>query len=483
MSNSVDILIRADDQASRPLQNVSNSLDASASKFQQAGKKAKAATEIIGAFANITGSSELAGFAGQVAGVTEKLSGFAEQAKNGGAASLGFKAGLVGLVATVSFGLGKALADVIWKTAEFEKQMEMTAAQSKLLDKSVSDLQSRMMSQAREDVELIQDPEEKQAAYKALIDDLNKNIEGVSKQVEGSRKEVLKWADSWQIFGDDKQYAKDAEEQLQKDMERLDALKRERDEIVRNTSERAKNVEAIKAANAAKERSEAYLKDLAREVEYLKASTEERRAMDALKNAPTNTGEAERLLAERDALLQQQEAEKQLQEQRKQEAEERKRQAEQAKQEKEREHQQIEQLKASERERLDLLRIEIEQGKEAARVKEMMNKGVDEQTAKQLVAEQAKLDQLQAAKAKQDEFQKNLQTTGGAQKLTANESRLLTRGTSEDQSTALQRQMVAALTQIQAYAQISADAGMVTKDQIITVAENTGKTTQIAMPK
>lgn len=483
MSNSVDILIKADDQASKPLQNVSNSLDASASKFQQAGKKAKAATEIVGAFANITGNSDLAGFAGQLAGATEKLSGFAEQAKNGGTASLGFKAGLVGLVATVSFGLGKALADIIWKTAQFEKQMQMTAAQSRLLDKSVSELQQRMMSQAREDVELIQDPEKKQAAYKALLDDLNKNIEGVSKQVEGSRKEVLKWADSWQITGDDKQYAKDAEEQLQKDMERLDALKRERDEIVRNTSERAKNVEAIKAANAAKERSEAYLKDLAREVEYLKASTEERRAMDALKNAPTDTGEAERLLAERDALLQQQEAEKQLQEQRKQEAEERKRQAEQAKQEKEREQQQIEQLKASERERLDLLRIEIEQGKEAARVKEMINKGVDEQTAKQLVAEQAKLDQLQAAKAKQDEFQKNLQTTGGAQKLTANESRLLTRGTSEDQSTALQRQMVAALTQIQAYAQISADAGMVTKDQIITVAENTGKTTQIAMPK
>lgn len=483
MSNSVDILIRADDQASRPLQNVSNSLDASASKFQQAGKKAKAATEIVGAFANITGSSELAGFAGQVAGVTEKLSGFAEQAKNGGAASLGFKAGLVGLVATVSFGLGKALADVIWKTAEFEKQMEMTAAQSKLLDKSVSDLQSRMMSQAREDVELIQDPEEKQAAYKALIDDLNKNIDGVSKQVEKSRKEVLKWADSWQITGDRKQYAKDADEQLQKDMERLEALKRERDEITRNTSERAKNIEAIKAANAAKERSRSYLEDLKREVQYLQASAEERRAMDALKNAPTEQGEAQRLLAERDAILAKQQAEKDLQQQRKQEAEERKRQAEQIKQEKDREKQAIENIKASERERLELLKIEIEQGKEAARIKELTNKGVDEKTAKELVAEQARLEKLQTEKVRQDELKKNLASVGAAQKLTASESRLLTRGSSEDQSMVLQRAMTLSLQQIQGYTKIAADAGVVTKDQVIKVAENTGKNVQVMVPK
>lgn len=484
MSNSVDILIKADDQASKPLQNVSNSLDTSASKFQQAGKKAKAATEIVGAFANITGSSELAGFAGMLAGATEKMGGFAESAKNGGTSSLAFKAGLAGLVGTIAFGFGKALADVIWKTAEFEKQLEITGKQAQFLDKSVAELQSRMMSQAREDIELIQDPEQKQAAYKALIDDLNKNIDGVSKQVEKSRKEVLKWADSWQITGDRKQYAKDADEQLQKDMERLEALKRERDEITRNTSERAKNIEAIKAANAAKERSRAYLEDLKREVQYLQASAEERRAMDAMKNATqADQGEAQRLLAERDAILAKQQAEKDLQQQRKQEAEERKRQAEQIKQEKEREKQAIENIKASERERLELLKIEIEQGKEAARIKELTTKGVDEKTAKELVAEQARLEKLQTDKARQDELKKNLASVGAAQKLTASESRLLTRGSSEDQSMVLQRAMTLSLQQIQGYTKIAADAGVVTKDQVIKVAENTGKNVQVVVPK
>lgn len=483
MSNSVDILIKADDQASAKLQKVENSLDGTVSKFQQTGKRAKSAADAMAAFASVSGDSALAGLAGQLAGVTEKLSGFAEAAKNGGTASLGFQAGLVGIVGVAAFEFGKVIADIIWQTELFEQQVAAVNRQAERLDKSVAGLQSRMMANAREDIELIQDPAEKQAAYQALIADLNKNIEGLAGNVANSRKEVEKWATSWKITGDQKQYYEDAKNQLKADEDRLQLLKDERDEIARNTGERAKNIAAIKEANATKERSRAYLEDLNREVEYLKASKEERRAMDALKNAPTDTGEAERLLAERDAILAKQEAEKQAAEERKRQLDEVQQKAKQIKQEREREKQQIEQLKASERERLDLLRIEIEQGKEAARVKEMMSKGVDEQTAKQLVAEQARLDKLQAAKAKQDEFQKNLQTTGGAQKLTANESRLLTRGTSEDQSTALQRQMVAALTQIQAYAQISADAGMVTKDQIITVAENTGKTTQIAMPK
>ena len=338
MSNSVDILIKADDQASKALQNVGKQLDASVDKFQQAGKKAKSATEIIGAFASVTGSTELAGLAGGLASVTEKMQGFAEQAKDGGTSSFAFKAGLAGLVGTIAFGLGKALSDVIWKTASFEKSMELANKQAASLDKAVGELQSRLIANQKEDIELIQDPEAKQAAYQALIADLNKNIEGVSKNVEHSRKEVMKWAESWQITGDRKQYAKDADEQLAKDLERLETLKRERDEIVRNTSERTKNIEAIKAANAAKERSKAFVEDLRREVQYLQASRAEQIAMDAAKNATANDqGEAQRLMAERDAILAKKEAEKQAEQERKKADDEKQRERERIKQDRERE--------------------------------------------------------------------------------------------------------------------------------------------------
>lgn len=435
MSNSVDILIKADDQASKALRNVGQTIDASVGKFQQAGKKAKAATEIIGAFANVTGSTELAGLAGGLASVTEKMQGFAEQAKNGGASSFAFKAGIAGLVGTIAFGLGKALADIIWKTASFEKSMELANKQAASLDKAVGELQSRLIANQKEDIELIQDPAEKQAAYQALIADLNKNIEGVSKNVEHSRKQVMKWAEAWQITGDRKQYAKDAEEQLQKDLDRLEALKRERDEITRNTSERTKNIEAIKAANAAKERSKAFVEDLRREVQYLQASRAEQIAMDAAKNATANDqGEVQRLMAERDAILAKKEAEKQAEQERKKADDEKQRERERIKQEREREKQALEDLKKSERETLDLMRIELEQGKEAARIKEFMNKGVDEKTAKEFAAEEARLEKLKEDKNKKVQ-------ASAPQKLTATETRLLTRGSSEDQSLRLQQQI------------------------------------------
>jgi len=474
MSNSVDILIKADDQASKALQNVGQTLDASVGKFQQAGKKAKAATEIIGAFANVTGSTELAGLAGGLASVTEKMQGFAEQAKNGGSASFAFKAGLAGLVGTIAFGLGKALADIIWKTASFEKSMELANKQAASLDKAVGELQNRLIANQKEDIELIQDPAEKQAAYQALIADLNKNIEGVSKNVEHSRKEVMKWAESWQITGDRKQYAKDAEEQLQKDLDRLEALKRERDEIVRNTSERAKNIEAIKAANAAKERSKAFVEDLRREVQYLQASRAEQIAMDAAKNATANDqAEVQRLMAERDAILAKKEAEKQADEERKHAAEKRNQERIRWIEETIREKEAIEDIKKSERERLDLQRIELEQGKEAARIKEFMNKGVDEKTAKEFAAEEARLEKMK------EEKNKKTGAAPTAQKLTATETRLLTRGSSEDQSIQLQRQMVAGINMV---AMATKEAAAETAKQTSVIKESGKNGVQMVKP-
>lgn len=468
MSNSVDILIKADDQASKALQNVGQTLDASVGKFQQAGKKAKAATEIIGAFANVTGSTELAGLAGGLASVTEKMQGFAEQAKNGGTSSFAFKAGLAGLVGTIAFGLGKALSDIIWKTASFEKSMELANKQAASLDKAVGELQSRLIANQKEDIELIQDPEEKQAAYQALIADLNKNIEGVSKNVEHSRKEVLKWAESWKITGNQKAFAADADKQLEQDLARLEALKRERDEIVRNTSERTKNIEAIKAANAAKERSRAFVDDLRREVQYLQASRAEQIAMDAAKNATAqDQGEVQRLMAERDAILAKKEAEKQAEQERKQAADEKQRERERVKQEREREKQAIEDLKKSEREKLDLQRIELEQGKEAARIKELMNKGVDEKTAKEFAAEEARLEKLKEEKSKK------LTGAPAPQKLTATETRLLTRGSSEDQSLLLQRQISVGITMVANAAKATAVEASKQTASLQKIQENT----------
>jgi len=467
MSNSVDILIKADDQASGKLQKLDKQLDVSVTRWQQFGKKTKSASDAMSAFASIGGDSALAGLASQLAGVTEKLNGFAEAAKNGGASTFAFQAGLAAVVATAAYEFGSVIADIIWETEKFKQEVEATNRQAERLDRTVAEMQSRMTSNKREDIELIQDPAEKQAAYKALIDDLNKNIEGVAGNVQHSRKEVEKWALSWKMTGNQKQYYEDAKAQLKQDEERLDTLKRERDEIARNTGERAKNIQAIKEANAAKERSRSFVEDLRREVQYLQATKEEQRQIDAMRNAVGNDqGEALRLLQERDAILAKKEAEKELETQRKKDAEERQRESERIKQEKQRELQRLEEIKKAERERLDLQRIELEQGKEAARIKEFMNKGVDEKTAKEFAAEESRLEKLKEDKNKKVQ-------ASAPQKLTATETRLLTRGSSEDQSLLLQRQISVGINMVAKAASSTAAEAAKQTANLEKIKENT----------
>lgn len=474
MSNSVDILIKADDQASKALQSVTNTMDATAGRFQQAGKKAKAATDIIGAFASITGSSELASFAGSLAGATEKMNGFAESAKNGGSSSFAFKAGLAGLVGTIAFGLGKALADVVWKTEAFNKQLETIGRESAAADERVKGLQNRLLESQKQDIELIQDPEAKAAAYKKLIGDLNRDLEVQAAKVSKSRKDVEAWANAWQITGNRKQYAKDAEDQLKADEERLNLLRDERDALNRLTSDRTANIEKIKQENAAKDKSRQYVETLRQEVQYLKATADEQRKLDAMRNATQqDQGEAYRLLAERDAIKAKQDAEKKLEQERQQAADKALQAEQQKRDEIKRQREALQDLKDSERERLELMRIEIEQGKEAARVKEFMNKGVDEKTAKEFVAEEARLEKMRSDKAKEEERRKQMNSATAATKLTATEGRLLTRGSSEDQSMVLQRQMVITLQKVEAASQQTAAASMESKKSLDKIKENT----------
>lgn len=477
MSNSVDILIKADDKASASLRKVNDSLKQSADAFKQSTANAKKGTDAIGAFASITGSSELAGFASGIAGVTEKISGLAEVAKAGGTSSMAFKASVAGLVGTLAFGLGRVLADVIWKTASFEKSMEMAGKQAKRLDSSIAELQTRLVAQQKEDIELIQNPEEKAAAQKALIDSLNKEIDSVSKNVSHSRKQVLEWAEAWKITGNQKQYAKDAEEQLELDEQKLAALKKERDEIARNTSERQKQIEAIRKTNDERAKSKAYVDDLRREVEYMKASKEEQRQLDAMRNSAfEDRGEAERLLAERDAIIAKNEAEKKAEEERLKIAEEKQREADRQKQEQDREIKRLEDMKQSERDRLEIQKIEIEQGKEAARVKELMNQGIDEKTAKEFAAEEKRLEEL---KEKRSQKPKAVE----AQKLSALETRLLTRGSSEDQSLVLQRQMTLALKSIQTSTDATAKHAEKQSDALKDIKDNTKQNVKIQVPQ
>jgi hypothetical protein len=382
---------------------ISGKMNNTGAAMKDVGGNAKKTTELVGTLAQLTGNTELGNFASQLAGATEKISSFGEVSKAGKAGALAFQLGLVALAATIGSAIGKAIGDVIFETKKFTRELERAKEASKELEDRLQKTRSVMMENAKEDIELIRDPDKKRAEYKALLDTLNKDIDAVSKNVTVSQKAVDDWADSWQITGNRKEYAIQAQEQLENDKARLAALRDERDELQKITSERTRQNEELAKANEAKDKSEAYIEQLKQEVEYLAATKEEQLLLDAARNTTIeDRGEAERLLKERDAIIAKAEAQKELEESQKRAEEERAKAAEKAIQDAQRERDRIEGIVRTENERLALRALELEQGKEAAKVQALIAQGVEEAAAKQIAATESAL-QAKEDKAKAEE--------------------------------------------------------------------------------
>jgi hypothetical protein len=208
-------------------------------------------------------------------------------------------------------------------------------------------------------------------------------------------------------------------------------------------------------------------------------------------------------MKERDAILAKAEAEKELAAEQKKRQEEEVRLVERAMEELERarekaqedrekeaakreadaqrELQRVEDIRTAERERLELQRIEIEQGKEAAKIKDLINQGVDKAAAQQLAAEEAAIEKLKQKKAEEEAQGKLINTpTGGGltPTLTAMESRLLTRGPADQQSRWME-DAAKSLQKIMQSTQIAAEAAKNSDEKLGFIDENTSSTLQM----
>lgn len=458
MSESVEILIKADDQASAKLVAVEKNLGKTGNAVKDFGGKAKATTEFAGAIAAMTGNSQVAGFAAQFAGLTERVGQFSEVAKAGKAGALAFKLGLIGLAAGIGATVGKAIGDVVFETAKFERAMKRAQEASAELDAQLSKSRSTMFSGQTQQIELIRDPEAKKAAYSDLLETIDKNMAGVTERVRQSEAEVEKWAAAWKITGDDTEFARQAEEELKLNKEQLNVLREQRAEIQGIVSERASQVDRIQRENEAVKKSSEFVQKLRDEIKYLNATREEQIAIEAKANTTRiDRSEAELLLQERDAILSKNEAVKEFEATQKRTHEEQERAAKKLIEDAEREKQRVDDIVESEKQRLELRRIELERGHEAAQVQGLINKGLEETVAKQIAAEESALNKLQAEKDSQkkaqEEFEKdkeaqltkNAKEAGKVEKqadtptLQASESRLLSRGPGWNVQTEVQK--------------------------------------------
>ena len=446
--------------------------------FKEMGGKAKVSTEFVGSLATTFGSPEIAGFAGTMAGITEKVSQFSDVAKQGGVAALGFKLGLVGIVATLSFKVGSVIGNAIYQTKKWEEQLEAAKKEAERLNAALLAIKGRDFSLSLEEISLIRDPEEQARETAKLLDDIGKQIEQKNAQIQSKLNAEEDLNTAWFGSPEDRAALRDTSVEEKQ----LELLRQQRDALRDMGNARRKDIEEQRKQNELQDKSEAYLETLRQEVELLGASREEQIKIEAARNATAqDRGEAERLLRERDAILAKAEAEAEAAAKKKEREAEDEREAARKKDRDQAVIDRIEGIVKSEKERIELQRIEIEQGKEAAKVQALINQGVDAATAKKLAADQAAIDKLKE-KVKVDEEEidpeKPGKVGGALGPLQASESRLLTRG-SGDRRLEVMEKTLAKINEMNTNARATAEAAAINAEVAAQIEENTRRNIQL----
>ncbi|AMV30914.1 hypothetical protein VN12_02280 [Pirellula sp. SH-Sr6A] len=422
-SESVKILIEAEDQASAKIAATSKAIEANVKNIKDVGGKAKASTEFIGQLANQLGGTQFASFAGQFAGLTEKVSQFAEVSKLGGAGALAFKAGLVGLVGVLSFNLGKTIGDWWFETDRWNKELEDAIANSRRLNQELISLSQVRFGEQVSDIEKLGDTESQIESIDILIESLkkqqlqtNRNTADMQKQ----RNALTATQDEMWIGGLGFELAVEKErnaleEQIKLNGELSDSYRKQFMEL---EARRGKIVENAKAqellAEAQKNKSDlAFIESLQRENNILAAQGDTVFELRAEYAGLTND------LAKRAvALMKEAEAEKKRQEAARKAIEQKRQDEEREKSNRKK----VIDLLASENAALQERFVAITKGTEAAKVFNLQQKGISEWNAKRLAAREAELDRMEEEKRNRERLNSPtgpLQTT---------EMRLITRG-------------------------------------------------------
>ena len=409
-SEAVEVIISADDQASQKFAQVAANAEQSVKKIKDTTKATKSTAEFAGVLGNLLGGSELGQIASQIGQISEKTSQFSEVSTKGGMGALAFKAGLVAMAGALSYQVGSAIGNAIFGIDELNKKQEEAARKSQeLADKALQSNQ-RVFSEQMQDIELIRDPERKQAAYEQLTNSLTSGLGSVEQSMASLQKEI-KGLSTWQGWlndarSDELEYLgnleseraadlKQKQEELEKEKAKHALLMQQRQAIAELTNERAKDIEEIKKRNSELDKEDSYIAGLEKQLALLEArnkSQEEFNAATAAQNAITDEGRAKA-----EALLASIEKQNQLaEEKRNADAD-----AKKAKEDEIRQQQALDDLFDRELDALEIRREAFENGAEAAKKMALIYEGLSPEIAGRIAAEEAALDaEIKAADEK-----------------------------------------------------------------------------------
>jgi hypothetical protein len=425
MSESVDILIKAEDLATPVIKQSAKAvdgLDAGLKRIKESGGQAKKSADFARIIASSLGGSEIGSYIGQMGEAAEKTAQFAEIQKAGGAGALAFKAGLVGLVGTIAFGVGKAIGDAVFQTEKWTQQLTEAASVTKGFDSDIAKLRATMNAERMEDIELIRDPEKKRASYTAMLQALKTEMRGVEDAIKQGTKENEAFAKSWNYLGNDIAINEATKATVETNKERLKVMKDEARQLKSMIDDRAVLNERLKEENALQDKSEAYVETLRQQLEVLKATNDEKAQVIASQNTvDTDFREARNLLKEIDAINAKAAADKIA-------ADEKKR----ADTENENNAKRLKALKENELIKLQQEKILLDQGREAANAFALEKQGLAKADAAAIAREREQID-LRKDAIKEAEKQGGTKPLGQQPTVnTAFESRLLTRGPADD---------------------------------------------------
>lgn len=423
-SEAVKILIEAEDLASSKVAQAAAKIDQNVKKIKDVGRNAKASTEFIGQLAGQLGGSEIGAFAGQLGGLTEKISQFSEVSKLGRAGALAFKAGLVGVVGALSFNVGKSIGDWWFETDRWNKELEKAIENSDRLTKKMIDLRNVQLRDDLTAIGFLDSPEDQIEAIKELIAAEQKRSgdkqAAIDREIAAQKKLAAEFNATNALRDVGINIGETSAEKMSK--ANIETLEKEKAAIQENidmmnrriTKEEEFRKLAEEKAKAASD--QAVLRNLEQELALLQANEEEARKLKA-EYAGLKGVAAERAVE----LMKQADAERA-----KQEAEKKAFEEETKRVEKEQSNRmRLAELVTSETTQLELRRVELEKGAEAAKALSLQMRGVPQAIAEQIAAEEVLLKTLERNK----QVEQNRKEQNPA--LQASQSRTLMRGSGE----------------------------------------------------
>ena len=419
-SESIKILIEAEDKASMQVASASKNIEQSVKGVKETGQKAKASVEFFGVLAGQLGGSQLQSAAGGVAAITEKMGQFSEMMKVGGAGAMAFQAGLTLLVTTMSFKLGQSISEMIFGVRDSEKAFREAKAEADAYAAALVAAGNQKFSEQLEDIQLIRDPEAKQQAAVDLFRSIEKGINNSIESMNFYQAQVDEMDASMipDPFGDQTEIRNQLQQQANAQADIHASLQEQLQTVSKQFGARAQLVQTIKNQQAAEDAAAAKaaqslnagmttLKQLGFQYDEL---TKGRDAARAAQLKDQGIGDADiKAILMMDGMIAK---EKELQA-----VKDKARQAEESR------LTQVENLAKSELQRLEEQKVALEQGQQAAHAFRLTQQGMDKESAEAIAAAQAAMDASTKAAG---------QKVQPAAALQATESRLMIRGPKED---------------------------------------------------